>query len=226
VLGLTTYTIDRRLFSKPPIMKTFLTTLILFGSFSLAFSQGNISSITISPANPTVNDDMVIYVDVQFSNSDCIPDYQTHSLQGTTIGAAAHHCVGALTAICNTTDTFEIGQLPIGTYTFDMTLTSGFGGPGCSPGFVPDDNDQLQFSVTGAVGVPEVELSQKFIYPNPTIGALHFSQPLNESAYITSLSGQFVRQIPSGTSVIDVSELESGVYIIHSEAGATRLVIN
>ena len=207
-------------------MKTIFTSLILFGSFSFAFAQGNISSITISPTNPTVNDDIVIYADVQFPNSDCMVDYQGHSLQGTTIGASAHHCMGVLTAICNTTDTFEIGQLPAGDYTFDLTLTSGFGGPGCSPGFVPDDNDQLPFTVTGAVGIAELNALDKFIYPNPTNGLVRFNRPLKESARITTLSGQIIQSIPSGTITFDVSELESGVYILRSASGVTRMVVN
>ncbi len=147
-------------------MKT-IFTIFLFAIFSIQlFAQGTITGISVVPSNPTVADNIEIHVDVMFTSSDCQPDNQSHSVNGTTISASALHCVGMLTAICNTTDVFQIGQLPAGNYTFDFTLSSGFGGAGCSPGFVPDDNNQLQFSVSGTVGVDEVSFDESIAYPN------------------------------------------------------------
>ena len=53
-----------------------------------------------------------------------------------------------LSAICYNTDTFKINPLSTGTYTFDLTLSSGFGGPPCTAGIVPDDYDTITFYVS------------------------------------------------------------------------------
>jgi len=64
-----------------------------------------------------------------------------------------------LTTICNTIDTFVISPLAAGTYSFDLTLTSGFGGPPCTPGFVPDDNQLFTFIVTTGATPCTVEIN-------------------------------------------------------------------
>ena len=63
--------------------------------------------------------------------------------------------MGMLTAICNTTDTFEFNPLSAGTYIFDLTLSSGFSGPPCTAGIVPDDYDTITFYVSPSVGIEE-----------------------------------------------------------------------
>ncbi|MCF8465541.1 MAG: T9SS type A sorting domain-containing protein [Flavobacteriales bacterium] len=204
-----------------------LFSFLLFSFFSqLVFGQGMISSISISPVNPTVADNIEIHVDLQFSSSDCQPDNQDHIVNGTSISASALHCIGMLTAICNTTDVFEIGQLPAGTYTFDFTLSSGFGGPGCSPGFVPDDNDQFQFTVSGAVGIDEISFDESIAYPNPTTGIIFLKTPSLELGYLTTLSGKTILELSLGTKQIDLSELPSGVYFLTVGNSHTRILKN
>jgi hypothetical protein len=188
------------------------------------FGQGMISSISVVPANPTVADNIEIHVAVQFTSSDCQPDNQGYFVNGTNISASALHCVGMLTAICNTTDVFEIGQLPAGNYTFDFTLSSGFGGPGCSPGFVPDDNDQFQFTVSGAVGISEVSFDESIAYPNPTTGMIFLKTPSSELGYLTTLSGKTILELSIGTKEVNLSELPSGVYILTVGNARTRIL--
>jgi hypothetical protein len=190
------------------------------------FGQGMISSISVVPANPTIADNIEIHVAVQFTSSDCQPDNQGHFVNGTNISASALHCVGMLTAICNTTDVFEIGQLPAGNYTFDFTLSSGFGGPGCSPGFVPDDNDQLQFTVSGTVGIDEISFDESIAYPNPTTGMIILKTPSSELGYLTTLSGKTILELSLGTKQVDLSELPSGVYILTVGNARTRILKN
>ncbi|MCF8276371.1 MAG: T9SS type A sorting domain-containing protein [Flavobacteriales bacterium] len=195
-------------------MKT-IVAFILFSISSLPiFAQGTIVSLSVMPENPTVNDDIEIYAEVMFTSSDCLIDNQAHSVNGFNIGASAHHCVGMLTALCNRTDVFEVGQLAAGTYTFDMTLTSGFGGAGCTAGIVPDDNDQLTFTVSSSVGIDESDLEHQFVYPNPTSGLLQFRTQLDQTVFITDLSGKKVMEIPSGASYTDISALQTGMYLL------------
>ncbi len=102
--------------------------LYIFLSFNLN-AQGAITNISCSPANPTVNDTIYFFVETQFPSSDCLLMNSSFSINGNSIIASAQHCLGMLTAICNTTDTFMILPLSVGTYIFNMTLSSGFGGP-------------------------------------------------------------------------------------------------
>lgn len=199
---------------------------ILFSLLStqLLAQGGNIQSITVSPQNPTVNDNVVVYVDVQFSSGDCQVDNQGLGLNGTDITAYGHHCVGALAFICNTTDTFELGQMAAGAYTFDFTLTSGAGGPNCSPGIVPDGNDQLQFVVTQTVGIDELENLDGFAYPNPFVDVLNLKQPLSEIAIITDASGKRVAEIPVQEQQVDLSYLPNGIYVLHVGSSQLKLV--
>ncbi len=131
--------------------KLLLLALVFIFSFNTrAQMSGSITNISCYPANPTTSDTIYVFSDVQFSSSDCQLDYALHSVIGNSIMASAHHCLGMLSAICNTTDTFVMPPLAAGTYTFDLTLTSGFGGPPCTAGIVADDNQLFSFSVSSA----------------------------------------------------------------------------
>ena len=191
---------------------------------SQLFAQGIIASISIDPSNPTEGDEVVIYADVSFPSGGCELDYIAYPLNGTTINATAHHCTGLLTVICSITDTFELGQLPPGNYTFDLTLTSGAGGPGCSPGFIPDDNDQFQFTVSPAVGIDELELLKELIYPNPFDDRLLLKKPLTSEAIITDINGRIVKVVEPGIQSIDVEALQPAVYIFRYRNATMRLL--
>ena len=203
-----------------------LFTLAIVISSALLFAQGGISSITVVPTNPTVDDGVVIYVDVQFSSGDCQLDNQGVGTNGFNIGAYAHHCVGMLTVICETTDTFEIGQLPAGDYTFYFTLTSGFGGPGCSAGIVPDDVGQILFTVTNSVGIQELTSESGFIYPNPTTGIISLKKPLTCQTILSNIEGQKLREFDAGNKELDLSDLPAGIYFLSNEIGRYKFVKN
>ena len=197
-------------------MKHLFTFLLLSCSAQL-FAQGTITSITVHPANPTVNDEVEIRANVQFTSGDCEQVDQGNGTNGFTISAYAHHCLGLLTFICPDTDTFQIGLLPAGDYTFDFTITSGFGGPSCTAGIVPDDNSQLQFTVSGSVGIEEILLDSDFAYPNPVSEVLYFKSAIKELAIINDVNGRELILIPQGSSQIDLGKLASGFYVLRTE---------
>ena len=207
-------------------MKNFYSILISLCFSVQLFAQGTIVGISIYPSNPTILDEVEIHVQLLFTSGSCNADNQGFELNGTTISAYAHHCVGMLTVICETADTFELGQLPAGNYTFDMTLSSGFGGPGCSPGIVPDDSDQFQFSVSTTIDVDELNIDENLVFPNPVDEQLNFKNALKETAVILSLSGQIVHRIPEGATSIDVSGLESGIYVLSFGSRKIRILKN
>ena len=131
--------------------KLLLLALVFIFSFNTrAQMSGSITNISCYPANPTTNDTIYLYVDCSFGSSSCDMFTSSHSVTGNTISASSLHCLGMLTAMCNTTDTFMILPLSVGTYIFNMTLSSGFGGPPCTAGIVADDNQLFSFSVSSA----------------------------------------------------------------------------
>ena len=131
--------------------------LVLFCLPMIGFGQtfGYISSFTISPISPNNTDTVYIYAELWFCCSSCSLDMKSHSVVGNNIVASTQHCLGSLSAICNTTDTFKLNPLAIGTYAFDLTLYSGFGSSPCTAGISPDDNDVFTFNVVTSVGIGE-----------------------------------------------------------------------
>ena len=136
-------------------MKKLLLLLLCVPLIGFGQIQGSISSLTISPTYPTETDTVYIYAELLFSSSNCPLDIKSYIISGNNIAASTQHCLGMLATICNTIDTFKINPLSVGSYTFDLTLSSGFGGPPCTPGIIPDDYDTITFNVSAFVGIEE-----------------------------------------------------------------------
>ena len=138
----------------------------------IGFGQmlGSISSLTISPVNPNNTDTVYIYAELLFTSSSCPLDMKSHSVLGNNIVASTQHCLGMLATICNTTDTFKLNPLAVGTYTFDLTLSSGFGSPPCTAGIVPDDNDVITFNVVTSVGIEEHTTNKELLKVTDLLG--------------------------------------------------------
>lgn len=203
-------------------MNKTIYTLIIGLLFSAnVFAQGTIVGFTIDPPAPTTTDVVKVYVDLMFTSMGCAVDNQGHSTAGTNTTASALHCVGMLTAICNTIDTFNLGMLPAGLHTFSMTLSSGSGGPPCSPGIIPDDNDNTTFMVTTATGVADWQSSNTIkIFPNPTHNSATIQiDPTikinNAELKIIDVMGRIVKTISSIQSnelTFDREKLSDGIY--------------
>ena len=144
-------------------MKKLLLIFFFLPIIGFAQTFGSISSLTISPLNPNNTDTVYIYADLFLSTSDCPLDFKSHSILGNNIVASTKHCLGMLTAICFTTDTFKLNPLAIGTYTFDLTLSSGFGSLPCTAGILADDNDVITFNIVNSVGIEEHTTQKKLL---------------------------------------------------------------
>ena len=151
-------------------MKKLLLILLCLPMVGFGQTFASISSFTISPVNPNNTDTVYIYAELLFTSSGCPLDMKSHSVLGNNIVASTQHCLGMLTTICNTTDTFKLNPLAIGTYTFDLTLSSGFGGPPCTAGIVPDDNDIISFNVVTAVGIEEHATNKELLKVTDLLG--------------------------------------------------------
>ena len=151
-------------------MKKLLLILLCFPMIGFGQMLGSISSLTISPVNPNNTDTVYIYAELLFTSSSCSLDMKSHSVLGNNIVASTQHCLGMLATICNTTDTFKLNPLAVGTYTFDLTLSSGFGGPPCTAGIVPDDNDVITFNVVASVGIEEHTTNKELLKVTDLLG--------------------------------------------------------
>lgn len=77
--------------------------------------------------------------------------------------------------------------------------------------------NNLESSCYSALSVNDVNKREIKIYPNPTIGKIEINNlPTNDSLIIFSLSGVILKEInPTKSSeIIDVSDLDSGIYFI------------
>jgi hypothetical protein len=184
-------------------MKQLTFTALFLFSFFISSAQW-IDNISISPANPTVNDNVVFTADVSFPYGSCDIKTQTTSVNGNAIYLSALHCVGMLTFICSESDTFHLGQLPAGTYTVHFQLDMGSLPDPCTPGINPGPNDSLVFTVTTTTGLTSPVQESFSVFPNP--GKEGFT--INYSGEASAL----VLRDASGRLVYSASEVKPGMY--------------
>ena len=144
--------------------------LILLCLPMIGICQGSIISLTVSPTYPTETDTVYIFAELSFSSSDCELLAKIDYMSVNSITASTQHCLGMLTTICNTTDTFKFNPLSAGTYIFDLTLSTGFGGPPCTAGIVPNDYDTITFSVSPSASVEEYNTNKKLLRTTDILG--------------------------------------------------------
>lgn len=177
----------------------------------------SISSISYSPASPTPTDTIYFYVDLTFLSGGCPLSNAANSTVGNTVFASSLHCVGMLTVICNITDTFMVLPLPVGNYTFDMTLSSGAGPVPCSPGIMPDDNRVENFVVAIPANVKENNARSLIeIAPNPSNGIFKISKLNNASLVVYDVLGNRLIYQPNLTKnyTLDLSAYPKGMYLL------------
>ena len=151
-------------------MKKLLLILLCLPVIGFGQIQGAIISLAISPTYPTNTDTVYVYAELAFTSSSCPLDIKSYSILGNNIVASTQHCLGMLTAICNTTDTFKLNPLALGTYIFDLTLSSGFGGPPCTPGVVPDDYDTITFYVSSSSAIEDRTTNKELLRTTDILG--------------------------------------------------------
>lgn len=203
-------------------MKRSLLLLTLCCTTSSLFSQW-IDNIYISPANPTSATPVTIYADISFSSGSCFEKTVQHSLVGNTVYAFALHCIGPLAFICSHTDTFQVGLLPAGNYSFVFHVNAGAAPSPCTPGIVPGPTDSLQFTVAAVTGINDTEHTGSFkISPNPATDFIKLpALAVNAEVYIYSLIGEVVRilKAESLTGNYFIGDLPNGLYLFRIIGG-------
>ena len=151
-------------------MKKLLLIFLCLPMIGFGQMLGSISSLTTSPVNPNNTDTVYIYAELLFTSSSCPLDMKSHSVLGNNIVATTQHCLGMLTTICNTTDTFKLNPLAVGTYTFDLTLFSGFGAPPCMPGVGSNDYDTITFYVSSSLAIEDRTTNKELLRTTDILG--------------------------------------------------------
>ena len=202
-------------------MKKLLPLSFLLITFvTLIAPAQSIDAFTMVPLNPTDNDSITIYVDLTFSSGSCEGHTQSYSINGQSISAYALHCIGALTVICQTTDTFSIGKLTAGTYQFTFQLDEGQAPVPCTPGIIPGPSDSLTFDVAigTAITNPYISGNHFSIYPNPAgdyavIETARDLQPVNELAvYSLDEKRIFSQSLTNQKTFIQTTFFINGIY--------------
>ncbi len=198
----------------------FAVALILLLLSQSLYSQSILQLRTL-PANPSMTDSVVVLADLEFRSTGCQLDQKNLTVSGNTISATAHHCVGLAAAICYVTDTFRLGRLNSGSYTFTLALSRSGGSVPCAPSLTVNDRDTLNFTVQSALGLKNYEQRVYSVYPNPVSDYLSVSKSFGlkaERIIIRSQLGSVVLETEQTTEPIAVSGLSSGIYyleIIH-----------
>ena len=201
----------------------------LFISFISFLSAMNCNGQWIQQlwTNPSVlasNTPVQLIAEVDFPSGDCKDKTLNVSQAGNVISADAIHCLGAASFICNDKDTFNLGLLPPGTYTFFYSVNAGMGPSPCSPGIVPGPIDSLTFVVNLASGNQELEKGIFELFPNPASNTLHLklNSELSDGAYriINNQGALVLKSMINGKNMqIDISQLSVGLYtFIYEEA--------
>ena len=202
-------------------MKKFYTLFLATIFTANTFAQGQIQSFVVSPASPTTADDVKIYATVMFTSSGCAVANQGSGTAGSVSTGYALHCLGMLSSICYSIDTFDLGFLPVGPHVFKFTLSSGMGGPPCSPGFAPDDNDSVNFTVLSPTGISSIANNRLVsISPNP----MHTSSIIKIDAVLKLKDAQLkivdvqgktikvIEAIETNEILLEKDKMQNGIY--------------
>ncbi len=192
----------------------------LFLLITASSSAQWIQSINVLPPNPVTGDVVKVAASVDFSSGSCDQKTVFSYQNGNDFYADALHCLGMLTFICNNVDTFILGQLPSGTYTFHLLENAGSGPEPCTPGIVPGTTDSITFSVAEVTGVYEQEDQLLSVFSaNQQSLEFRFPERFNGhelSVTIYSIQGSVLKRAKgiAAQLSVDVSKLVPGPYLV------------
>lgn len=145
-----------------------LYMLLLLSFLAATTFAGTIVNFTVEPLNPMTSDSVIVYVTVEFSQSQCNNKVISFSTTADSSNASSLHCLGQIITNCTSIDTFKLGTLMAGNHHFTYTLNSGIGDSACTPGLLPDDVQSFNFTVSTPLGTKKnTNLKPSSVYPNP-----------------------------------------------------------
>lgn len=198
---------------------------LIFSFFIPVTAQSQfILGMTVNPQNPTTNDQVQIIAHVGFPSGDCIEKSLWYTSAQNSFQANALHCLGLAAFICYDYDTFNLGTLSAGSYTFNFQLDAGQGMMPCTPGINPGPIDSISFVVNFPTGIATHYAPELEIGPIPARGTF---QVINTGKEVVNFSEIIVFQ-SNGSPVIkfksiaphqplDISTLSAGWYLVQLE---------
>ncbi|MFM7015897.1 MAG: T9SS type A sorting domain-containing protein [Bacteroidota bacterium] len=207
-----------------------IISILIYASLLIFFSalEGNaqyIDHLSVVPSVPTSNDSINLVASCYFPSGSCNIKSLNYSIINQTIDCDAMHCLGMAAYICYDDDTYSIGQLPAGSYTFRYTVNVGLGPFPCTPGIVPGPTDSITFQVTAAAGMNNLQPDKLILSPNPCENQLTINNLFdrNNHLFIYDLNGRLVQEdlIEGASALINTSLLLPGGYILKTESSFT-----
>jgi hypothetical protein len=204
---------------------SFILSLFVMMVMSESVQSQFILGLSVNPPNPTTNDPVQIVAHVGFPSGDCIEKTLSFTTFQNSIQANALHCLGLATFICYDYDTFNLGTLNAGSYTFHFQLDAGQGMMPCTPGINPGPTDSISFDVNFPTAITEYSKQNWEIGPVPARGSFQITTSGNEVAHLTDVIVFQANGIPakqfksvSSNQPLDISTLCAGWYVVQIES--------
>ena len=200
--------------------------ILLFWQFS-SHAQ-NIQNISLSPAFPGPTDSVRVNVDLVFTSGSCDLQFENHSVSNDTILINLYHCPGALTVICNTTDSINLGILAPGTYFTEVVVyTSSWSSPDPCSEFNPTDSGEIQLTVLPGSGIQENSSGQSHIYfdsNNKDIVLEGNYNSVQQIMLFNSMGQIVIKGNFDHSKRIHVPELSKGIYLYQLKSNNDKMV--
>jgi len=175
-----------------------------------------IQNISYQPPYPGPLDSVTVYIDLQFNSGGCALEYGSHSISGDTIRINLHHCPGALTVICNVTDTIELGTLASGNYFTEVivSVSDPFSPDPCTNP-VPADSGDIQITVLPGTGIDKTKTGSINLHFDSDSRVLIFKNNPPEGSMLAlyNINGSIVLQteVPA-SGFVKTPAISKGVY--------------
>lgn len=216
------------------MLKKLLTPFFLLFLICNTTAQ-NIQNISYQPPYPGPLDSVTVYVDLVFTSGDCALEYESHTISGDTIRINVHHCPGALTVICDVTDTVQLGTLASGTYYTEVVVlvSDPFSIDPCTNP-VPADSGNVLITVLPGTGIATPEVESFYLHYDSKNNELVLKNHLAEGSVVElyTINGSLIFQSELPTSGrIKTQTISQGVYFFRvyddrQEMARGKLLIN
>lgn len=189
-----------------------------------------IQQLRVVPAQPVDNLPVLVVADLFFPNSGCpLGNLVINQTSPDRFEASALHCLGLLTTICNTSDTFNLGIMPAGSYRFVLSEEYGWFPSPCTSAGQPPAIDSIDFQVTVASGTVDAGVPYAVLRPNPSADGLFTLTIKNlltvSHCRIINAEGKLLETFPAGSGPIriDLSGYADGFYFLELWRNTERL---
>ncbi len=210
-------------------MKKFIFLIILLTTTELSISQncGTILSHSVIPTTVTAGNPTCVNASV-YCNSNLIFDHYTVNQTGNAYTIDAFYCAGLLTVITTTNDSFPLGNMVAGNYTYQFNVFTSYQAmSGSCTNFTITDQDSGSFSVSPATSLADINNDAFLVFPNPA-NEIVIIKATNKKINMIELLDAFGKVVLSDSETetedtieFTTSRLSAGMYFlkIYSEDG-------